>query len=252
MANYLCRVGFDGLRFKGTQIQPAGTPTLQGTLEKLLSTIYDAPVKIRFSSRLDAGVSARDLCFSFRAEKELDLDRVVNFLNTQGTPALRIRSMRRVKDSFDARSAPHAKEYVYLLDLGVYDPVLDSRAWPIYKPLDRQLLARALSLFEGTHDFSSFASLEQRGVRDESFISNIERIRVSFPRRGKLAQITIRGWAFHRYQVRMMVGAAVRVALGRDSLETIEERLTHPDIDAAKLKAPAEGLTLSRTIYRGR
>ena len=252
MANYLCRVAFDGLRFKGTQIQPAGIPTLQGTLEKLLSTIYDAPVKIRFSSRLDAGVSARDLCFSFRAEKDLDPVRVANYLNTQGAPALRIRSLTRVDESFDARSVPHAKEYVYLLDLGVYDPVLDARAWPIYKPVDRNLLVAALALFEGTHDFASFASLEQRGVRDESFISTIERIGVTFPRGGKLARITIRGWAFHRYQVRMMVGAAVRVALGRESLEMLRSRLEHPDIDAAKLKAPAEGLTLSRTIYRRR
>ena len=248
--NLLVRTAFDGLAFHGTQIQPGGVDTFQGLMEKLLSKIYDQPIRIRCSSRLDAKVSARDFCFSFVAPDTIEPERLMNYLNTQTESSVRVRKIVRVSDGFDARGTPHCKEYLYTLDLGIYNPILDSHAWPIYKPLDRDLLIEALNRFVGTHDFRSFASSDSKNP-NEDFRSSIDFIKTSFSKGGKLCRILIRGWAFHRYQVRLMVGAAARIAMGKDPVEIIDRRLEDPDLDCVKVKAPPEGLLLWHTIYRG-
>lgn len=252
MANYLLRISFDGTLYSGTQRQNRGQRTVQGEIESALKRLTGQEISIRCSSRLDAGVSARDFCISFRADLPFDDDRLSYLLNSQLDKSIRVVSSERVDDDFDARGTPHRKEYRYLIDIGVFDPILDSHAWVIERKMDLKMLKKALFIFLGEHSFASFSSLDNKGDRDQDFRSEITRIDVHFLRRRKLILIRISGRSFHRYQVRMMVGAAVQVALGKLSIEELERRLEQPDIDSPKHRAPAEGLTLWRTEYRGR
>ncbi|HBR85967.1 MAG TPA: hypothetical protein DEA32_02140 [Firmicutes bacterium] len=250
MANYLLRISFDGLCFQGTQIQPDDRQTIQGVFQRLLSKLFATEIKIRCSSRLDRGVSARDFCFSFRVDSRITPDRILYYLNSQIGKSIRVNSIEKVGDDFDARATPHRKTYLYTIDCGIFDPVLDSHCGVVNHRLDLDLFVRTMNIFIGQHDFKSFASLDSKGDREQNFISIIDRIHITARRGGKIIETRITGRAFHRYQVRMMIGAAIGVASGREKLDEVESRLVNPNIDARKYKAPAEGLCLIRTTYR--
>ena len=252
MGNYLLRVAFDGLGYHGTQRQKKGQRTVQGELEAALFRLTGHEVRIRCSSRLDSGVSATDFCISFKAELPYRKERLLELLNGQLGKSIHVKSIQRVRDEFDARGTPHRKRYRYLIDNGAFDPILDSHAWVIPAQLDLEKIQATMNIFLGKHSFASFASPDRQGKRDGDFTSEITETKAVTKAAGKLIYIYVSGHRFHRYQVRMMVGAAVQASLGKISLEEIERRLEQPDIDSSKYKAPAEGLTLVKTEYRGR
>jgi tRNA pseudouridine38-40 synthase len=103
----------------------------------------------------------------------------------------------------------------------------------------------ALALYQGTHDFTSF-----RGPRCEerSPVRTIERVE---HRRldDDLHAIEFAGPGFLRYQVRIMVGTALEVGLGRRTVAAVEAALTATDRHAAGRTALAEGLYLVEVRY---
>lgn len=246
--NFLVRITFDGLRFKGTQKQPDGG-TVQDLFESLLSRLFREPVGIRCSSRLDAGVSARDFCFSFRHDTKMVTDKLCWYLSSQSPDFVRVRSVEEVPSDFDAKGTPHFKVYSYGLDTGADDPILDSHLWNVGK-IDVSLLKKALDLFIGIHDFSSFAALNNKGERDQDFHSEIMSADIETGLDGRLTFVRLTGRAFHRYQIRMMIGAGIEVCKGKISLEKVKSLLDAPDIDARKFKAPGNALILEKTVYR--
>ena len=62
--NIFLRIAFHGADFYGTQKQK-DKPTIQGLFEDLLSKIYNTPIKVTISSRLDRFVSALDFGLTF-------------------------------------------------------------------------------------------------------------------------------------------------------------------------------------------
>lgn len=246
--NFLVRVAFDGTFFKGTQKQP-DTPTIQGLFEDLLTSFFHEETSIKCSSRLDSGVSARDFCFSFKKDTDLANEKIRFYLDSQSPASVKVNKVQTVPLDFDAKSTPHHKVYSYGLDLGKPDPITDYHLWNVGK-IDLGILQQALNFFIGVHDFSSFSALNKRGERDQSFIGEITSIKIKTQRRKTQAFIYIDGHSFCRYQIRMMIGAGIRAAEGKLSLDMIKDSLEHPNIDARKYKAPAEALILEKTIYR--
>ena len=61
---YRGRVAYDGTNFKGWQVQSKGR-TIQGEIEKTLSTRFNRQMKIVGAGRTDAGVHARGQAFHF-------------------------------------------------------------------------------------------------------------------------------------------------------------------------------------------
>ncbi|MEX2640241.1 MAG: tRNA pseudouridine(38-40) synthase TruA, partial [Balneolales bacterium] len=69
MPRYLLRIQYDGSGFFGWQRQNEG-PTVQGCIEKGLSTILQAKIEIHGSGRTDSGVHAEDQAAHFDYEGE--------------------------------------------------------------------------------------------------------------------------------------------------------------------------------------
>ena len=71
----LCVVSYKGTNYQGWQKQ-IDTPTVQGTIEKVLSQILNTEINIYASGRTDAGVHAQKQYFHFDIEKDADIDRL--------------------------------------------------------------------------------------------------------------------------------------------------------------------------------
>ena len=60
MRTYKLTIAYDGTAYQGWQRQANTENTLQGTLERTISSVAGYPVEIDGSGRTDAGVHAKD------------------------------------------------------------------------------------------------------------------------------------------------------------------------------------------------
>lgn len=184
------KVGYDGTRFHGSQVQP-GVPTVHGAIVDALREMgQDAP-ELRWAGRTDAGVSAAGN---------------VVVLDTQLAPGSLLAGLsHRMEDAwawawaevgprFEPRHAMR-RRYRYFLRTA----------------LPAETLAGALRAFEGTHDFTAFCRLEP----DVDPVRTVTR--TAARRDGPFVVLDVEGESFLWNQVRRMVAAAQRVAEGRAS-----------------------------------
>ena len=95
------------------------------------------------------------------------------------------------------------------------------------------------------HDFAGFAA--NRGKQEKSTIRTIYSARVR--KTGPCVTIEFDGDGFLYKMVRLIVGALVRSALGKVSIENVAARLNSGQVSAPRFAAPAEGLSLVRVRY---
>lgn len=128
------------------------------------------------------------------------------------------------------------------------EPFLQSHLYHPNKEIDIEKYKETLSIFLGIHDFKLFSSKDDRKDENETYISAIESIEVI--QKDGILFTYIKGPCFHRYQVRFMVGAAVEVATGRSSLESIKDKLSGIGVTGTpRLKVPGKGLVLYKVTY---
>ena len=148
--------------------------------------------------------------------------------------------------SFHARYSCKGKEYCYeIWNHPVREPFLAGRALHYWYPIDEALLDQAARHYLGSHDFSSFCTLDKRERGDLTrrvFTSRVER-------RGDLVVFTVGADGFLYNMVRIMVGTLLRVQQGKFSPEDIPGILEAKDRKAAGPTAPACGLYLNRVFY---
>lgn len=246
--NYLVNLAFDGSYFQGTQIQK-DYPTLQGLMEDLLSRLYDAPIKIACCSRLDAKVSALDYYFSYKGSDRFSPEKIKYYLTRSTDPSILIKAVSIVPEGFSAFHTPHFKEYIYGINNGLKNPLANRFLYPLNMEMDLTLLKKALQLFEGKHDFSSFSAYTDHRIKNQEFKSEIYQASFETQKDGKVIVIHISGKNFFKYEVRMIIGSCLKVACKRDTLERVKEKLDHPNVTAFKIKLPAYPLILFKTTY---
>ncbi len=75
MSCYRITVSYNGRHFNGWQRLPGSTrPTVQGTMERALSSLAGEQVEVTASGRTDAGVSARAQVCSFHCDRQFTRD----------------------------------------------------------------------------------------------------------------------------------------------------------------------------------
>jgi tRNA pseudouridine38-40 synthase len=102
-------------------------------------------------------------------------------------------------------------------------------------------MARAGSVLEGRHDFSSL------GAADRSPVRTLSAVRVR--RNGRTVTIDVRADAFLRGMVRRLVALLVEVGLGRLDDDGVRAALAGPGPALDGAAAPAKGLNLRRVAY---
>ena len=121
---YFMTFAYDGSKYKGYQVQPK-EKTVQGEVEKALKKINGGKrVVIHASGRTDAGVHA----YNQKAHFDLDMknitpEKLKDGLNSLLPKDIYIKHIEIVPDDFHARYNVKAKEYIYIINMGEYNPI---------------------------------------------------------------------------------------------------------------------------------
>lgn len=241
-------IAYDGAPFSGWQSQPNGNG-VQDHLENAFEQICSQRVRVHGAGRTDAGVHALAQCaHTDLPVRRYNAQRWRSALNGVLPTTIRIMRCDFVPESFHARFSAKEKVYRYRVWNGdVLPPFENNRAWQVRDPIDCRLVAATAKFFVGRHDFASFAA--NRGAPVTDTVRTLRR--VSVRRSGSLLTFHFEGDGFLYKMVRLMVGALVRIGLGKAAPKEIRSRLAHADksITPARNVAPAAGLFLVQVRY---
>lgn len=244
---YLITFAYDGSGYKGYQKQPK-KKTIQGELEKALKTINnDTKVEVHASGRTDAGVHAHNQKAHFDLDINITPNNLQKALNSLTPNDIYIRRVETVLETFHARFNVKAKEYVYKINMGEYDPIERNYVYQYNKKLDVVEMERALKYLEGEHDFKSFSKADEE---KEDYVRRIVQTNlIRTLKNVNKIEIVFLGTGFLRYQVRNMVGTLIEIGEGKRKSEDIIEILNAKDRRKAGKTAAPEGLYLNDVFY---
>lgn len=244
---YFITFSYDGTKFNGYQKQPR-VRTVQGELEKALKQINDSKeVSVSATGRTDAGVHALNQKAHFDLDKEFDLDKLKQGINSLLPEDIYIKKIEKVPDNFHARFDAIGKEYVYIINMGEYNPLERNYVYQHCKKLDIVEMERALKYFEGTQNYKSFTKTDEE---KEDYIRTISQ--TSLTRDSKdinKIYLTFVGTGFLRYMVRNIVGLLIEVGEGKRRSEEVISILKAEDRTKAGKTANPEGLYLKNVFY---
>ena len=250
MRNIRLILAYDGTDFRGWQRQP-DAPTIQACLEDALRKLTGAPAPVCGSGRTDAGVHASRQVANFHTASTIPCANFVKALNDLLPPTVRIKGADDVAPEFHARYDVLRKTYRYRI---VTTPVCSPLLWRFVchhpYPLDRARMAEAAGLFEGEHDFTSFAAADaEEDEETKSHVRVILRSRLLWRPRSSLLVYEVTGKGFLRYMVRNIAGTLLEVGRGKLAPGDIPKILAARDRTQAGPTAPAQGLCLMKVEY---
>ena len=251
-------VEYDGTGLCGWQRQANG-PTVQGHLEAALGKLLAHEVTVVGASRTDAGVHARGQVASFRTERAIPLHGIRRGLNALLPETIAIVDAIEAAEDFHPRFSATGKHYRYLLYTRAdRSPRWRDRAWHHAAPLDLAAMRQAAAALIGEHDFAAFRAA---GCTAKRTVRRIDQIEITElpgdlpddrPGEPPIVAIDVRGNAFLRNMVRIVVGTLVEVGRGRRPIGQVAEILASKDRTKAGITAPAHGLELVSVRYDGR
>jgi tRNA pseudouridine38-40 synthase len=200
-------LAYDGASFHGWQIQP-NLPTIQGSLETILSGIESAPVAVAGSGRTDAGVHALGQVAAFNLVNPIPPENLRRAMNRLLPHSIRVLAVEEVHADFHPRFDATAKTYEYRM---VREEVCSPFDWPYVLhhpyPLDEDRMVQLARAFEGEHDFTAYAAADERDAEGHS---KVRRVFSSVLERGP-GRLTyrIRGSGFLKHMVRNVVGTLI-------------------------------------------
>jgi tRNA pseudouridine38-40 synthase len=265
-------MAYDGSDFQGWQVQP-GLPTIQGELRAALGRITGETPLPQGSGRTDAGVHALAQVASFALRAPIPPENLHRALNRTLPPSIRISEARTVRSTFHARHSAIAKTYEYrIFRAAICPPFLARYVYACTWALNLDALEACARLFEGEHDFQSFAAsdpdrqerlnpgddsgqkakaptapqrLEQTTIR--TIFSSVWEQRQT--ESGELLVYRVRSNGFLHHMVRNLVGTMIDVGRGQLALEEIPGILAARSRSVAGPTAPARGLYLHSVEY---
>ncbi len=243
----ICLVlAYDGTNYHGFQRQTPPVVAVQNVLEEKLAQIFGDTIELAAAGRTDAGVHAMGQVVNFFTDGTIPIDRIPQAVNGLLPRDIVIKEAMEMDRDFSARHSAKSKTYIYRIQQGaVPNPFTGRYAWYIRRPLDRTGMRAALSLIEGTHDFTSFRA---SGGADMSPVRTMYRAELS-EAEGNQIEILLHGNGFLYHMVRNIVGTLVNVGLGKFTPEAFGKILEARDRQKASATAPAEGLCLHSVEY---
>ncbi len=268
MKNFKLTIAYDGADFHGWQTQP-GRPTIQGALTEIAERLVGARTVVQGAGRTDAGVHALGQVANFRADTRLDPPELQRAFNALLPDAIRVVHAEETQPRFHARWDAMAKTYQYRIFRGRVMSPFDRRYALHYPfPLDERKMMEAARLFEGEHDFTSFAAsagaeADEREINPQREVFRSELIRRAVPAFRAAEAVAardvdeheeelvylVRGKSFLRHMVRKLAGTLLDVGRGRLTIEDIVELFRVHDRSRSGPTVPAQGLALVSVEY---
>ena len=123
----------------------------------------------------------------------------------------------------------------------------------ILEPIDIELMKKGAQLFQGLHNFKSYCykatenGLYQRELKTCELIENSLYTANFFPKESYLLRVIGKG--FGRHQIRLMMGALIKLGRGEVNLDFIEKSLENNSTISIDYIAPASGLILHKIDF---
>lgn len=252
--NLLLTIEYDGTEFSGWQRQP-GRKTVQGELEKVLSSVCGTEIRIDGTSRTDAGVHACGQRASFKGAFGIPTDKLALVVNRRlaggkrgkgNSGPIRIKQVQEVPWDFHARFDAKGKTYIYRLGTAQDTNVFRRNyCYEIGQPLDLQAMRTAAGQITGTHDFQCF----QASGGNERLTTVRTVYRLEIVPSGTDVDIRITGDGFLYNMVRIITGTLVEAGLGKRHPLSLESIIKSRDRQNAGHTAPPQGLYLDQVYY---
>ncbi len=249
LQNTALLVSYDGRPFHGWQ-RLRDQQTVQGTLEEAVAEVFEVYEAVAGSGRTDRGAHAVGQVGSVRlpaSASETDIVRGLNeYLQEITDGAIIVENAAHVPDDFHALHSCTGKTYRYALWLNDdLPPEYERKVWHVHGKFDLDAMAAAIPIFEGEHDFASFAS--KSGFDRQGTVRWLSQ--ASMFSEGPVIEMVFTGNGFLYKMVRNLVRAIVRIGEGRSSAKDLAEILAAKDRKKAPGSAPASGLYLDEVYY---
>jgi tRNA pseudouridine38-40 synthase len=241
---YFIHLSYDGSRYHGWQIQPNGI-SIEGEIERCLSTLLGVPVDIVGAGRTDAGVHARHMVAHFDVEEPVaDTSQLTYKLNRMLPPDIRIEKTESVPDDMHARFSAKWRTYHYYLSLKP-TPFNRHYTWLCHYDLDFPLMNEAARMLMEYKDFACFCKSHTDVKTTLCDVVEAEWVKTG----GSEWFFVIKANRFLRNMVRAVVGTLVEVGRHRMTLEQFRSVIEGKSRCQAGESMPANALFLEKIEY---
>lgn len=253
---YTLQVQYIGKNYAGSQIQfengiEIQTPTIQGELEKAISTLIfgdtennNRQLKTVFSGRTDRGVNSKGQVVHFDTDKPIVASKFVYQLNEILPKDISVSDLKQVDASFHAQKSAKRRYYRYVFINRKCKNAFDGDLMRIKYDINIERMQNALNYLLGEHDFSSFKS---SGTLNPSKVCFIEKAECK--KDDDKVIIDIAGNRFLYNMVRTIVGTLLEIEGHNRSAEYMKQVLEACDRKKAGQTVSPYGLTLIKVEY---
>ena len=246
MRNIKLLIEYDGKNFAGWQTQPAKI-SIQGEIIKAIKEVTGEDVELTSSGRTDAGVHALGQVANFKTYSKIEISKFPYALNSKLPNSIVIKKAEEVDERFHSRYNCKGKTYRYIVNNNEFPSALDRyREFHISQKLDFEKMKKALSYFEGTHDFAGFKS--SGGAPKKTTVRTITKATIKKTSDNRII-IELTGDGFLYNMVRIISGTIVDVGLGKIDLKDIPGIIESKDRKLAGKTLPPHGLYLVEVKY---
>lgn len=238
---YLASVSYDGSKFYGFQ-KLKNHMSVQEEIEKALTKINKSIVLIKGAGRTDRGVHAYGQTISFDLNINIDEEHLKNALNSLIDKNIYINECKVVSDDFHARFDAVEKTYLYIINMGEYNPIKDDYVYNYNHKLNIRAMKKASKYLIGKHSYRAFVSGDRKNYN--SIIYSVK-----FKKKKDNLFITFKGKSFYRYMIRNIVGALILVGENKQESSIIKDMVDKNKKIYNYITVPANGLYLMEVKY---
>lgn len=240
---YFITFSYDGTRYHGWQIQPNGI-SVQGELQRALSTLLREDISVTGAGRTDAGVHARMMVAHFDIGNKVDTGQLVYKLNRLLPQDIAVQKVEQVSDDLHARFSATLRTYHYYIHTRK-NPFLRAYSCELRYPLDFKMMNEAAKVLMEYEDFGAFCK-SHSDVR-----TTLCRVTAA-----EWYQVSEDSWYFEisanrflRNMVRAVVGTLIDVGRGRLTIEEFRKVIEGKRRTEAGDSMPGNALFLEKVAY---
>jgi len=244
MPRYFIEVAYTGTGFGGFQKQE-NTNTIQGEIEKALSTYFRKQFELTGSSRTDAGVHALQNYFHF--DNENLNSKIVNNalynLNAILPLPIVVKNIWCMPEGAHCRFDAISRTYEYII-CQVKDPFFSDRSYFYPYELDHGLLNLAAAEILKNKNFEAFS---KKNTQVQTFICSISESQWVFKEGLLIYRVTAN--RFLRGMVKGLVGTMLKVGRNKIDIPAFKNILGSSEQSLVDFSMPSHALTLLSVKY---
>ena len=256
--NYIIEIQFLGFRYSGWQKQP-DVKTVQGMMDKTFFCIFEHHnFKTLGCGRTDSKVSANQYPFQLLLSEAIDTGKLFKDLEKNLPADIKVLSVKTAEPDFSVISQSKTKQYQYNFTFGTsiaksHHPFCAPFMVHFTGDLDIKAMQEGALLFMGEHNFKNYCYKPTektqlvRTIKSSLIKKNNYYQSSFFPKNSWTFEVESSG--FLRHQMRLMMGALVRLGKGEISTDDIAKSLNETADNRESLIVPSSGLVLNKVEF---